>query len=129
VVVMAHLKTKETHNKLEERKTWRYHLTTMLYDQGYGEQAILDLDNFLDWVMDLPEELEKQFQIELKAFEEARQMKYVTTIERMAEERSAMAEKQSIAINFLKEDIPIETIARATGLTIEQLQTLQAQMN
>jgi hypothetical protein len=32
-------------------------------------------------------------------------MKYVTTIERMAE-------KQSIAINFLKENIPIETIAR-----------------
>jgi hypothetical protein len=49
-------------------------------------------------------------------------MKYVTTIERMAEE-------QSIAMNFLKENIPIETIARATGLTIEQLQTLQDQMN
>jgi predicted DNA-binding ribbon-helix-helix protein len=41
--------------------------------------------------MDLPKELENQFQIKLKAFEEARQMKYVTTIERMAEERGRVA--------------------------------------
>jgi hypothetical protein len=127
VVVMAHLKTKETHNKPEERKTWRYHLTTMLYDQGYSEQAILELHSFLDWLMDLPEELEKQFQIELKAFEEARQMKYVSTIERWAKRDERLATQTEIAINFLKEDIPIETIARATGLTIEQIQALQAQ--
>lgn len=94
------------------------------YDQGYGEQDRLELHNFLDWLMNLPEELEKQFQIELKAFEEARQMKYVTTIERMAEER----QKQVIAINLLKESIPLETIARTTGLTIEQIQALQAQL-
>ncbi len=82
---MAHLKTKETHKQPEARKIWRYQLTTMLYDQGYGEQDILELHNFLDWLMNLPEELEKQFQQELRSFEEARQMKYVTTIERMAE--------------------------------------------
>jgi hypothetical protein len=77
--------------------------------------------------MDLPEELEKQFQIELKAFEEARQMKYVSTIERWAKRDERLATQTEIAINFLKEDIPIETIARATGLTIEQIQELQAQ--
>jgi predicted Rossmann fold nucleotide-binding protein DprA/Smf involved in DNA uptake len=98
---------------------------TMLYDQDYSEQDILELDNFLDWLMRLPEELEKQFQIELKAFEEARQMKYVTTMERMAEER----QKQTIALNLLKENIALETIARTTGLTIEQIQALQAQDN
>jgi hypothetical protein len=37
--------------------------------------------------MNLPEALEREFQVELKTFEEARQMKYVTTIERMAEAR------------------------------------------
>jgi hypothetical protein len=133
VVVMAHLKTKETHNKPEERKTWRYHLTTMLYDQGYGEQAILDLDNFLDWLMDLPEELEKQFQIELKAFEEARQMKYVTTIERMAEERGRVAERLTtqteIALNMLRDNLPLEQITRLTGLTIAEIENLQSQSN
>jgi predicted transposase/invertase (TIGR01784 family) len=134
---MAHLKTKETHNKPEERKTWRYHLTTMLYDQGYGEQAILDLDNFLDWLMDLPEELEKQFQIELKAFEEARQMKYVTTIERMAEERGEergrveerLTTQTEIALNMLRKNMSPETIAEVTGLTIAEIETLQSRSN
>jgi hypothetical protein len=124
VVVMAHLKTKETHNQPIARKQWRYQLTTMLYDQGYSEQDILELHNFLDWLMNLPEELERQFQTELKTFEEARQMKYVTTIERMAEER----QKQTIALNMLKDNLPLEQISRLTGLTIEQLQQLQAQV-
>ncbi len=131
VVVMAHLKTKETHKQPEARKTWRYHLTTMLYDQGYGEQDILELHNFLDWLMNLPEELEKQFQIELKAFEEARQMKYVTTIERMADERARVEERLTtqteIALNMLKDNLSLEQISRLTGMTIEQIQSLQAQ--
>jgi hypothetical protein len=133
VVVMAHLKTKETHNKPEERKTWRYHLTTMLYDQGYGEQAILELHNFLDWVMSLPEELERQFQMELKTFEEARQMKYVTTIERMAEERGRVEERLTtqteIALNMLRKNMDLETIAEVTGLMIVEIENLQSQSN
>jgi hypothetical protein len=111
VVTMAQLKTKETHNQPQERKTWRYRLTTMLYEQGYGEQDILEIHNFLDWLMKLPEDVEKQFQIELKAFEEAKQMKYVTTIERMAEargeEQGAKSREVEIALNMLKLDVQV----------------------
>jgi predicted transposase/invertase (TIGR01784 family) len=93
--------------------------------------------------MSLPEELEKQFQMELKTFEEARQMKYVTTIERMAEERGeargevrgAKSREAEIALNMLKDNLSIEQITRLTGLTIsevegfanEQVQELQSQ--
>ncbi len=35
-------------------------------------------------------------------------------------------EREKIALNMLQENIPLETIARITGLTIEQLQQLQA---
>jgi hypothetical protein len=125
VVTMAQLKTKETHNQPQERKQWRYRLTTMLYDQGYGEQDILELHNFLDWLMKLPEDVEKQFQRELKAFEEAKQMKYVTTIERMAEERAEERQKRLIALNLLRQNLTIEIISQATGLTIEQVCALQ----
>ena len=133
VVVMAQLKTKETHNKPQDRKAWRYRLTTMLYEQSYDEQAILELHNFLDWMMKLSEELEKQFQIELKAFEEAKQMKYVTTIERMAEERGeergAKSKETEIALNMLRKNLNLETIADVTGLTVAQLHKLQSEMN
>jgi hypothetical protein len=60
--------------------------------------------------------------------EEASQMKYVTTIERMAKEEGKIEEKQAIALNMLREHIPLEMIARTTSLTIEQVQALQAQL-
>jgi predicted transposase YdaD len=53
-------------------------------------------------------------------------MKYVTTIERMAKEEGKVEEKQTIAINLLRQGLAIEAIAQATGLTTEQLQQLQA---
>jgi predicted transposase YdaD len=123
---MAHLKTQETHNNPSERKAWKLQLAKLLYERGYGEQDILELNNFLDWMMNLPEELEREFQAELKAFEEAKQMKYVTTIERMAEARAKEEQKQAIALNLLRQGtLSIEAISQATGLTIEQVQQLQ----
>jgi hypothetical protein len=49
--------------------------------------------------------------VELKAFEEAKQMKYVTTIERMAEargeEQGAKSREVEIALNMLKLDVQV----------------------
>jgi Domain of unknown function (DUF4351) len=87
IVTMAHLKTKATHNDPVSRKAWKFRLTTMLYERGYKKQDILELYNFLDYMMTLPELLSQQFNLELSGFEEARKMKYVTTVERMAEAR------------------------------------------
>lgn len=122
VVTMAHLKTQATYGKPEEREAWKYNLTTMLYDQGYSDQSILELHNFLDWLLILPKEYEERFQVRLKAFEEKKQMKYVTSIERMAEER----QKQAIALKMLRKNMPLEAISEITELTIEQIQQLQA---
>jgi predicted transposase YdaD len=36
-------------------------------------------------------------------------------------------ERQAIALNMLKDNIPLETIARLTGLTVAQLQQLQTE--
>lgn len=35
-------------------------------------------------------------------------------------------QKQAIAVNLLRKNIPLETISEATGLTIERLQQLQS---
>jgi predicted transposase/invertase (TIGR01784 family) len=56
-------------------------------------------------------------------------MKYVTTIERMAEERGQvegrLATQTEIALNMLKDNLPLEQITRLTGLTIAQIEELQ----
>jgi predicted transposase/invertase (TIGR01784 family) len=57
-------------------------------------------------------------------------MPYVTSIEQMGIEQGIEQgrdrERQAIALNLLRKNIPLETIAEVTGLTIEQLQQLQS---
>jgi hypothetical protein len=43
IVVMAHLKTKETRNDAVARKEWKFKLTRSLYERGYERQDILNL--------------------------------------------------------------------------------------
>ncbi len=122
IAVMAHLKTKETRNDAVARKEWKFRLTRRLYEQGYERQDILNLFRFLDWLIELLEGLKQAFWAELEQYEQERQMPYVTSIEQMAKQE----ERRSLALKMLQENIPLETIARITELTIAQLQQLQA---
>jgi hypothetical protein len=86
-VVMAHLKTQQTRQQPQERKTWKFSLIRRLYDLGLQEQDIRNLYRFIDWVMILPKALEAEFWEQFKQFEQERTMKYVTTGERIGYER------------------------------------------
>jgi hypothetical protein len=133
IVVMAHLKTKETRNDSVARKEWKFNLTRLLYERGFERQDILNLFLFIDWILELPEDLKRSFRDELEAYERERQMPYVTSIEQMAEAkgeaRGEERQKQMIALNLLRKNIPLEIISEATGLTLEQLQQLQSSQN
>jgi hypothetical protein len=127
IVTMAHLKTKETHNDPAARKAWKFRLTTMLYDRGYKKQDILELYNFLDFMMTLPESLSQQFDIELEAFEETKKMKYVTTIERRAEARGEVKQARSMVQRLLTRrfgELQDSLLATLDGLSIDNLDQL-----
>lgn len=47
--------------------------------------------------------------------------------EQQTQEQSKQEERRTIALNMLRKHLDLETIAEVTGLTIEQLQQLQAQ--
>jgi hypothetical protein len=126
IVVMAHLKTKETRNDAVARKEWKFKLTRSLYEQGYERQDILNLFRFIDWILELPEGLKQSFRNELEEYERERQMPYVTSIERMGIEQGEDRATQKIALNMLRKNIPLETIAEVTGLSIDRLQELQS---
>jgi predicted transposase/invertase (TIGR01784 family) len=112
------------------RKEWKFTLTRSLYDRGYERQDILNLFRFIDWILELPQDLKRSFRDDLEAYERENQMPYVTSIERMAEAKGEAKgeerQKQTIALNLLRKNISLETIAEVTGLTIEQLQQLQS---
>jgi predicted transposase YdaD len=47
---------------------------------------------------------------------------------REAREEARAEVRREVALNFLRKDLPIAEIAEGTGLTIEQIQQLQAQL-
>ena len=86
-VVMAHLKTKATTKKPQERFRGKITLAKMLYQGGYTEIQVGDLFRFLDWIMVLPEELEDNYEEQIDLYEEERKMPYLSRRERVSEQK------------------------------------------
>ncbi len=86
-VVLAHLRTKATHNQAEARYKMKFRLTRMLYEKEYSKEKILSLYRYIDWIMALPPEMEEKLTAELTVYEEARKMTYVTNAERIGYQR------------------------------------------
>jgi hypothetical protein len=89
-VVMVHLRTLETTNNRPARKVYKLTLIKRLYEQGLSREDIINLYALIDWMMTLPKDLEREFQQELSRYEEEKNMPYITSIERVGEERGKL---------------------------------------
>jgi len=65
------------------RKRVKLRLIRFLYERDYTREQILAWFRVLDWMLRLPEDLDREFREELIAFEEKTQMPYVTSVERI----------------------------------------------
>ena len=52
-----------------------------------------------------------------------------STVYRSIQRETQAENSRAIALNFLREGISIETVARGTGLSIEEVQQLRQQLN
>jgi hypothetical protein len=95
-VVMAHLKAKETWDDQLQRKRWKFDLPRRLYEKGYDRQDILNLYCFIDWLLNLPKELELEFRHEIEQYEQEGHMPYVSSIERMARQEGKQEEVEAL---------------------------------
>lgn len=86
VITAAHLRTGQTRKNPGDRYQAKFRLVKMLYQHGWDRQRILDLFGIIDWMMQLPKELELELWQEIEQFE-GTNMRYVTSIERIAIER------------------------------------------
>jgi hypothetical protein len=127
IVVMAHLKTLETRRAPADRKAWKWSLTRMLYERGYGREQIINLFRFIDWVMMLPLGLEQELRREIEAFEETQRMKYVSTIERLAERRGIEQGIEQGREQALREAI-LDVLAERFGLVPDRFSDLLNQI-
>lgn len=143
VLVMAHLKAQSTRRNPQQRYQWKLTLVKGLYDKGYTREEILSLFRFINWIMTLPGALEQQLATNLIAYEEEKQMPYITPFERFATERGieqgieqgiergVLRGQQDAVIEVLQvrfEPVPVAVIEAIRGLThIDSLKTLLRQ--
>ncbi len=119
IVVMAYLQMFETRRDPRRRLEWKLILTKMLYDRGYSERDVIDLFRFLDWLIFLPADLQREYRDEIERFEEERKMPYVTTIEQMGIEKGLQQGSAEIVLNLLQ--LRLGELNEETQLAIRDL--------
>jgi hypothetical protein len=85
---------------------------------------VIDLFRFLDWLIFLPQELQRDFSDEIERFEEERKMPYVTTIERMGIEKGLQKgmpqgmqqASETLVLRYLQHRFGELTEARTTAI-------------
>jgi predicted transposase/invertase (TIGR01784 family) len=92
------------------------------------------ISKFVDTYLQLDGKEKQTFQAEIAKLDINQKeeiMETMTSWEREGLEKGRIEgkveERRSIALNLLRQGVSIETIAQATGLTIDQLQQLQAE--
>ena len=53
-----------------------------LYERGWSAEDIRELFRLIDWIMELPQELQEAFRTDAYHFEVQKHMPYITSIER-----------------------------------------------
>lgn len=87
LVTAAHLSALRTRGDAPRRYAAKRELVRLLYTQGWNRQRVIDLFTIIDWMLALPKPLERLVWQDIEEIERKAQMKYVTSVERLAIER------------------------------------------
>ena len=126
VVTLAHRQAKKTKGQTEDRYQAKWKLIRSLYQRGFSRQQVIDLFHFIDWVLHLPKEADEQLRKEIVDFEESQKMPYISSVERIGEERGERKGKAELLTHQLQRrfgDLPAwanEKLAKADPPSLEE---------
>ena len=81
-VVLAHLDTLETRQDQGERKDRKFRLVKGLYERGWNRERIEALFRLIDWIMELPTEMEIELSEQVAKYQKEKRMPHVSSMER-----------------------------------------------
>lgn len=87
LVTLAQQLENVTANIDADKYATKLRLMRLLFEQGYDKSAIRNLFTFIDWILQLPAELEQHLQLRLAESDMENDMQYVSYLERTAEAR------------------------------------------
>jgi hypothetical protein len=83
IVVLAHLQAQATRGAAEQRFAWKFRLVKALYERNLSKEDVRQLFLVIDWILDLPPELQEQFRDTVHRYELEKKMPYISSIERL----------------------------------------------
>lgn len=86
-LVLRRLATMQTAQDPEDRCRWKLRLLRPLYQRGLSAEEVRKLFRVLDWMVQLPADIQLEFRQQLEQFEQEQRMPYITSIEQMAIEK------------------------------------------
>jgi hypothetical protein len=87
VIIMAQLQAQVTGKNGPQRLVSKTQIMRLLYRYRYRKKEVLRLFRIVDWMMALPAELEPAFEQAMITMEQEHNMAFVTSIERLGEQR------------------------------------------
>ena len=135
LLVMAQIKAKRLKGNNQGLYEFRLGLTRSLYKRGYTREQVVELFNFIGWMIQLPEPLEDQLFEAIKIVEEELEMPYINVIERHGirqgrleaekdfEQKQRETVRQLLAIGALI--LTDEQIAETFKLSVEDVAQLR----
>jgi hypothetical protein len=125
MVVKAQLKRYELEKADNNQKySVKWELVRQCYEKGYSKEDIRVLLKFIDWLINLPEGLNKKLSRKIEKLEEDYKMPYITSWERIAKKEGKKEGKLETAKRMLLDDISIEMVIKYTGLTEKEVKAL-----
>lgn len=86
LITVAHLLTRRTRRRPEQRYRAKYQLLRLLYGRSWNKDRIIQLLRVIDWLMALPPALEHSLRQDLATLEGVEPMQYITSFERLAKQ-------------------------------------------
>jgi len=126
-VARAQVAALRTAGDPEGRYRAKWQLVRNLYDAGYNVEELREIFRLLDWMLHLRDDLSRHFERELVTLEEDLQMPYVTSVERIAEERGRAEGLRQILVRLLPRvcgPLPGGVQERVGALSVDQLERL-----
>lgn len=114
--------TMQTANDPEDRCRWKMRLLRPLYQRGLKAEDVRKLFRVLDWMMQLPADIEIEFRQQLEQYEQENRMPYITSIERMAKQEGLVLGREEGALIG-----QIQLLQRILAETVESEEVLLKQ--
>ncbi len=91
-----------------------------LYDRGYDREDIIKLFRLLDWMMSLPEQLQRRFEVKLTSYQEERQMPVLSRMEHRGMQAGILQTARESVLEVL--DVRFEVVPTEVIEAVKQIE-------